>query len=302
MNSDLIFNSSSIVGMQIEESFAKYSISCRVGAFCNFDLNMVSNQLHTHNCYELCIVTNGSGMFNYADKNYKLEQGDVFIADPFIVHEVQTNRLQSLQLIYFFIEVKDNELLTHNRCEDQMIKSFLNGHKVLVSSQKHLLSYFMFIDNYHTLKKSRDFGIYQALKNLILESLDALSLKGESFSKPRAIACNSLELSLDYIDVNLNKKMALNEIAKHSCTSGRNLQYLFKKHLGKTVIEYVNERKIALASHYLMRQFSVRDTANLVGIDDPSKFTRLFKKQKAISPKKYQQIHVPNENGFGRRL
>lgn len=288
--------------MQIEESFGKYSISCRVGAFCNFDINQISNQLHNHNCYELCIVTSGSGIFFYDEKKVKLQQGDVFIVDPYIVHEIQTNSHQTLQLIYFFIDIKINELSTPKSPEDQMMHSFLSRHKVLVSSQMHLLSYFIFIDSYNSIKKSRGFGIYHSIKNLILESLDSLSNKTENLSKSLIFSSSTLESALDYIDNNLNKKILVNEIANHCRSSERNLQYLFKKHLNKTIVEYVSERKINLASHYLMRQFSVQSTANLVGINDCAQFTKLFKKYKAISPKKYQLLHAPKENGFGRRL
>ncbi len=302
MNEKLVSNTGCIVGMQVEESFGKYGISCRVGAFCNFDLNQISNQLHQHNCYELCIVTSGSGLFIHRDRKYKLEEGDVFMADPYTVHEVQANRLQNLQLIYFFLEIKGNESLRIKGRQDRILHAFISGHKVLAPAQKHLLSYFVFIESYHVSKKSRSFGIEQALKNLILESLEALSTEGDHLSSPQAVACNTLELSLDFIDNNLNRQIKLEEIAKHACTSCRNLQFLFNKHLGKTVIEYINERKIALAAHYLIRQFSVHDTANLVGIDSPSRFTRLFKKYKTVTPKKYQQIHATNEKGFGRRL
>lgn len=302
MSRELIFNSGYIVGMQIEESFGKYSISCRVGAYCDFDLNMVSNQLHTHNSYELCIVTSGSGIFFYDGKKFKLQRGDVFIADPYIIHEIQINNHQYLQLIYFFIDIINNELSMPKSPEDQMLHTFLNQHAVLVNSQMHLLAYFSFIEDYNAVKRSRGFGIYHSIKNLILESLDCLSNKSDNFSKSLIFTCNALEQSLDYIDNNLNKKITLGEISRHSRTSVRNLQYLFKKHLNKTIIEYSSERKINLAAHYLMMQFSVQDTANLIGITAPAQFTKMFKKYKAISPKKYQQLHAPKEKGFGRRL
>lgn len=288
--------------MQIDESFGKYGISCRVGAFCNFDLNQVSNQLHNHNCCELCIVTSGSGTFIYSGKEYKLQQGDVFIADPFIVHEIHTNKLQDLQLIYFFIDIIINELSMPKSPEDKIIQAFMNQHKVLVPSQMHLLAYFSFIEDYSSIKRSRGYGIYHSVKNLILESLECLSNKSENFSRALIFSSNILELSLDYIDNNLNRKITVGEIARHSSASERNLQYLFRKHLNKTIIEYISERKINLASHYLTMQFSVQDTANLIGINDCAQFTKLFKKHRSISPKKYQQLHAPKEKGFGRRL
>lgn len=302
MENSSFFNSSSIVGMQIEEIFKMYSMSCRVGSFCNFDINQKSNQLHNHNCYELCIVTSGSGAFIYNGDAFRLNCGDAFIADPYVAHEIQTVNQETLQLIYFFIEFKANSLSSSMNAEDQLISEFLRKHRIIIHSQKQLLVYFSFIEAYTSIKKGRSFGVYHAIRNLILECLDALSFKGSILTDSVNFSGNTLELSLDYIDNNLNRKITIEEISRHSKTSVRNLQYIFKKHINKTITEYISERKIELASHYLARQFSVQDTADLIGINDSSQFTRLFKKYKLISPKKYQQLHAPKEKGFGRRL
>lgn len=301
MDSNFIFNSIYINGMQIEENFGKYSISCKVGNLCNFDINQVSNQPHFHNCYELCIVASGEGNFIYKDKIYKITQGDIFIADPNVTHEVQVNKLQNLQVIFFFIEIANKENLTPKTSEDHIINSFSLNHKVVVSSQKHLLAYLMFIENYYLAKKTKGLGIHVALKSLILESLDSLSIKGDSLSMSKLFLHSALELALDYIDRHLNEKIKISDIATHSCCSVRNLQHLFKKHLNTTIIDYINERKIILASHYLMRQYSVNDTSIQVGINDPSQFTRLFKRYKSITPKKYQQLNISKTRSFGRR-
>lgn len=301
MEKDIIFDSSYIAGMQLEESFGKYGICCKMGYFCNFNLIQLSNQPHFHNCFELCVVTSGEGKFLYGNEIYNIQKGDIFIADPNIIHEIVVNKMQDLQLIYFFIEITEDKILSSKNFEDCTIYFFLRQHKVIAYSQKHILAYLSFIDEYITAKGRKGFGICQAVKNLILESLDVLSTKSGNLSKDQLYRSNTFELLLDYIDQNLNNKITISEIAKNLCVSTRNLQYLFKKHMNKTIIDYINEKKMTLASHHLMKQFSVSETANQLGLNSTSQFTRLFKKYIGITPKKYQQLYISKVKEFGRR-
>lgn len=301
VDKEYAFDSSHINGMYLEENFGKYSLSFKVGYFCNFDLNQISNQPHFHNCYELYIITWGEGTFLYDKKPYYVKRGDIFIADPNVTHEISVNSVQNLQGINFFLEIKDNVHLKPRTLQDFSIHSFLNEHKVTLGSQKHLLAYLVFIDAYFTAKRDKGFAIEQALKNLMLECLDSLSVKSGGLRKVQANIRSTFELALDYIDHNLNNKIVISEVAKELSISERNLEYLFKKHINKTIKDYVNEKKITLAANYLMKQFSVSDTAMQVGISSTSQFIRLFKKYLGITPKKYQQQHIFNVKEFGRR-
>ena len=295
------FDSSHINGMYLEESFGKYSMSSKAGFFCNFDLNQISNQPHFHNCYELYVITCGEGTFRYDKELHYIKQGDIFIADPNVTHEISVNGLQNLQGINFFIELKNNVHVNPRTLQDLSINSFLSGHKVTISSQKHLLAYLIFIDAYFSEKRSKGFAIQQALKNLILECLDSLSIKSGNLYKVRSNDCSTFELALDYIDHNLNNKILVSEAAKELCISERTLQYLFRKYMNKTVIDYINEKKMKLAAQHLIKQFSVSDTAIQIGIISTSHFIRVFKKYMGITPKKYQQLHISKVKEFGRR-
>ncbi len=301
MNLSLVSESAHLAGMQLEESLGKYSITCKVGYFCHFNLIQLSNQPHFHNCYELCVVTMGEGKFLYGDKTFSIQKGDIFMADPGVVHEIRVNSTQDLQLIYFFIEIREDGSTVPKTAQDNAVHSFLIGHKAIAGSQQHLLAYLSFIKEYMTSNRSGQYGIKQALKNLILESLDALSERGGGLGKERAQASNVLELALDYIDQNLNNNLTVREIAGSACVTARNLEYLFKKHFNKTIVTYINEKKMKLAAHYLTKQFSVSETAAQIGLNSATQLTRLFKKHMGINPKSYQKNYIARVKEFGRR-
>lgn len=294
------FHSSYVTGICIDETLGKYHLSCKVGTYCLFGFEQASNQRHHHDCYELCIILEGKGSFLYGSTVHKLKKGDIIIAEPGVGHEIQAGKQEDLLLLYIFVEINVNHRAAAGKSYgERVIDGFLKGHGQK-ASQEQLLAYLDFIEAYNTPKKKFHYGTYEALKNLVLESVAALS---DSIGSSQVdIAKNILESALDYIDANLHKRTLVRDIAAFCCTSTRNLEHLFRKHIGKTVTDYVNEKKIALACHYLDMYFNVTDTANFVGVGNPSHFCTLFKKYRSISPKQYQLTRVPDVKGMGRRL
>lgn len=289
-----------ISGMRIDESYGKYRISCKVGTYCSFGYDQISNQRHNHDCYELCIIISGTGNYYYEEKAYKLNEGDIIIANPNSKHEIIASQKENLVLLYIFITISENPRYQKSGSyADECIEGFLKAH-YFASSQKHLLAYIGFIEQYNQPNKKYLHGTAKAIENLILECLALLSKNTKSENEE--IVKNTIENALDYIDQNLHTRIFVRDIALSSCTTTRNLEYLFKKQLGKTIVSYVNEKKTELACHYLSMYFNVSDTAEMVGIKNVSQFSLMFKKYMKMSPLEYQKKITDGGKGMGRRI
>jgi AraC-like DNA-binding protein/mannose-6-phosphate isomerase-like protein (cupin superfamily) len=289
-----------ITGIRIDESLGRYRLSCKVGTYCVFGHEQISNQIHNHDCYELCLILSGTGTFNYNETLYNLREGDILVADPHVPHEILASQKESLVLLYIFITITENERPSKIvSIEDNWIDGFIDCHNI-ISAQRQLLAYINFIEMYNSPQKKFHQGTQEAIKNLVLESLASLSKTAKA---PKVeIIKNILENALDYIDQNLHTRIRVNEIAANSCTTVRNLEYLFKRQLDKTVVGYINEKKTDLACHYLSMFFNVSDTAEMVGINNVSQFSRMFKKYKKISPQDFQKTTTGGTKGIGRRI
>lgn len=289
-----------ITGKRIDESFGEYRLSCKVGSYCVFGYDQISNQRHHHDCYELCVILSGTGIYFYGDEVYKIKEGDLLIAEPEVKHEIQASSKENLVLLYIFITIFNNSRPARiDTYGDHCIESFLRGHNVQIP-QSRLLAYIGFIEEYNAPGKKIHYGTYEAIKNLILESL--LSLSTNANPQKEEVVKNILENALDYIDTNLYTKIRVSEVASNSCTTQRNLEYLFKKQLKTTVVGYINEKKSDLACHYLSMYFNITDTAEMVGINNVSQFSAMFKKYKKISPQEYQKSIPGDKKGIGRRI
>lgn len=291
-----------IAGLAINKNYNKYSLSIKVGTYYTFDYTQIANQVHYHDSYELVIVLKGKGSFIYKNQNHLLSKGDIFLSEPFVNHEIHINPRDTLTLLYIFINFEEKSMSSSQMFEEKIIDSFIHQHHNILHNQYQLNAYLSFFNEYKQDQKFRnDIWLYKTLETFLLNCLDILAIN-ESKDIDMKYDANIFERTLDYIDQNLSKKISADIISKEMCTSRRNLYYLFEKNLNKSVHNYINERKISLAEHYLMMNLNVTEAASLVGIDNLSYFNKLFRKYKNISPREYVRKVIPNMEGYGRRL
>ena len=148
------FHSAYLSGIIIDESFGKYRLSCKIGSYCEFGLDQISNQTHTHDCYELCIAVKGNGTFFYNDKTYRISEGCILISDPDTEHEIRSKTSENLILLYIFITISENKRITVIRnYEDEVIENFLAGHDLMANAPE-LLSYIQFMEHYGSWRQN----------------------------------------------------------------------------------------------------------------------------------------------------
>ncbi len=288
-----------VIDMKCDEIYGSIHITIEPGNFCIFDRNMPSNGLHRHTCYEICLVTGGSGEFIHGREIYQVDKGTVFIADPGVLHEIRlakgSNRdyADNLFLVVYRVHISLNAESTSQNYEETMLQEFLSSHAIISKTQKHLFSYLYFIETYTTQNTCSNYGLYQIVRSLCLELLFSL-VKTKGFPYRKQIPYVTIvDQTIKYIGDNIHRRIYLSEIAANACTSERNLQLIFRKQMDKSITDYINIRKTAVAAGYLKMNFKISDVSNLLGISDTAQFSRLFKKYYGISPKKFQSIHSP---------
>ncbi|MCM3627036.1 AraC family transcriptional regulator [Paenibacillus glycanilyticus] len=96
--------------------------------------------------------------------------------------------------------------------------------------------------------------------------------------------------ALDYIHRHIADKLTINDIALEAGLSPSHFSLLFKKELGKSAIDYVLERRIELAKHYLSEgRFRNYELAEKVGFSHYSYFSNTFKNYTGMRPNEYKR-------------
>lgn len=95
-----------------------------------------------------------------------------------------------------------------------------------------------------------------------------------------------LNLSLEYIESNLDKTIELSKASGIACCSVYHYQRIFSLIAGISLGEYIRNRRLTLAGYDLQNSsVSVIDVGLKYGYQSPTSFTRAFSKLHGITPK-----------------
>jgi AraC-like DNA-binding protein len=93
------------------------------------------------------------------------------------------------------------------------------------------------------------------------------------------------------IDSDLSADLSLSSLAASQSVSAGYLSSVFKKETGKTLSEYIREKRVKHASHLLKTtNLQIQTVALHCGIMDVHYFSKIFKKEMGLAPKEYREL------------
>ena len=98
-----------------------------------------------------------------------------------------------------------------------------------------------------------------------------------------------IRAAIDYIQSSYMNKLTLKNIADHVGMNPDYLSRMFRKKTGMTLQAHILDVRISQAKHYLTLGYSIKESAVLCGFNDPSTFTRLFKKSGNPTPLEWKR-------------
>lgn len=106
-----------------------------------------------------------------------------------------------------------------------------------------------------------------------------------------------VQKTIIFIDSDLSSNLTLSSLAMALNVSGGYLSTIFKKETGKTVTEYIRDKRIKHASYLLSAtNLQIQTVALHCGIMDVQYFSKIFKKETGKTPKEYREslnkIHI----------
>ena len=99
----------------------------------------------------------------------------------------------------------------------------------------------------------------------------------------------SLEMLIQHLERRFAENQSVPELAKSCCMSVRKFSTLFKERTGKSVVQWIVDKRVSHAAHLLSEQVSVTSATFSAGFSDSAHFFRAFKQRYKMSPKEYRE-------------
>lgn len=249
----------------------------------------------------LYYVTEGSAQIELPDGIYTLSPKHMYFIPAFTIH---TNICKS-NFVHYYLHIyedhySDNDWLDHWKfpveieATDLDLALFkrlceINPHMTLQKSDPTTY------DNNPTLmqnlikNRQRAFCDKVESRGIVFQLLSRFFKQGQSKIE---MEDNRITKTVLYIRKHLNEAIELEKLAEISCLSKDHFIRLFKKELGTTPLQYINQKKIEKAQLLLItEELAVKEIAFQLAFEDYSYFNRLFKKITGVTPQEYRRLY-----------
>ncbi len=257
-------------------------------------------QLPRRPWFEAFIVKSGSCEFEREQAGFPLAPGDLFVADPGIVHSIRTRgrgRLLLLALNFNLSRGGD----AGDAMDWPTLPAFLQRHATHCPAQAHLLPLFE-----HAAALARRDAAY--LENSFYHDSTRLLLR----QVIAALVDGTENAGADYPDyIHSNRIVAaierrlphgpvrIADLARDCGLSERTLRRHWQRLGTRPLTEEINERRIRQACQWLLLpDIGIAEVGDRVGIPSAARFSRLFREHRGTTPSDWRRRHLGAMPGF----
>ena len=262
-------------------------------------------RLHRHKYIQINYVSKGGGVHLINNQQIDIYKGDIFIIPPYIPHKILANANKNLEIIEFEFDT-EFILPSYEQCEnsssyldfaylepfmvvEEQVKPRFNLDEKLQAEVENILNEALF--EY----QQKNSGYNLVTKALLLKLLVitgraySAAIKGTETERILNKFKDVITKTKGYINLNYNREITLNEIAKESNYSKSHFSYLFKAVTGQTFVEYLNKVRIEKAIELLKNtDKSIIEISYAVGYNSVANFNKNFKSITGLTPKKFR--------------
>ncbi|RAJ08556.1 helix-turn-helix protein [Chitinophaga skermanii] len=252
--------------------------------------------LHYHEEYELNFIQHAKGAKRVVgDHIEEIDELELVLVGPNVQHAWFTHQCKSKEVkeitIQFHKDLFDDRFLRRNQLSfiRTMFEKSLRG--ILFSKE----TIQQLAPRIILLNQKQGFDSILELMSILHDlsiSRNMRILSDASFSNGEQFTYNSrrIEKTLEYMNQNFDKPIALGELAKIANMSDVSFSRFFKQRTGNTFIDSLNEIRLGHATRMLIDTTqSVAEIAYNCGFNNISNFNRIFKKKKNCTPKEFRE-------------
>ncbi|MBD3244050.1 MAG: helix-turn-helix domain-containing protein [Chitinivibrionales bacterium] len=223
-----------------------------------------SYRAHRHSFWEIVLYTRGEGIVTVDGRRIAFRPGTIVCTPPQAVHEEESrDGFQNNWVAIDELQAAGDEVPVINLYREHPIFAIVE----IMHAESHLrkpTSEILMANLFGTfMTYLNEHLAHEPHERIILHLMRVIGANVPNPGFRISDAMASIPLSTDH------------------------LRRLFKERVGQSPIEYLIELRLTRAKELLQMGFSVKETADKVGITDQYYFSRLFKRREGCSPSEY---------------
>lgn len=250
---------------------------------------------HSHEFLQVAFVMSGTGKCRIDDQVYDLEEGDLLILNPGVMHQALIIEGNATPNTDFYVAASDFQL-------EGLAVSTLplpTGEPVLHTTGELRQKLFRICSSMDAENTACRPGHYYMMKAYTLQML-TLIIREQFEPVERASGRTFdyvnkkyvVEQIIGYFEDHYSEKISLDQIADNMYLSPFYISKIFKSETGDTPIRHLINIRLEKAKEILQKGecSCIQEVAASVGYDDAYHFSKLFKKRFGISPSHVKKL------------
>ncbi len=235
-----------------------------------------------HNFYEFVIVVDGKIGVTAESEVLMLEKGQAILHAPMHFHSLWSEGGTTPTVIFFSFKADGVPEYSSRIFHVEDISVPL---EILDLIQSGFVMRDIHVD---AITNTADFKYRFAVKKLELFLLEALSQNPGKSTAVKSRSAINFSVIMHILENNIDKNLSVTDIAQMCNMSENTVKKTFSKYSGMGIMHYFNNLKITAGISMLQEGLSVKETARLLGFEDQSYFSTVFKRITGYSPRSYK--------------
>jgi len=254
---------------------------------------------HYHDFYELYFYI-GDGMKYFIDnKSFYVKKYDLILIDKFTYHRTSYNEKGNKERILFYLNESVFDMISSSN-DDSIKQQLINlFRKKKISFNDEFSRYFLnrtmndILPRYYD-RTNPTIGHLQA-KLIVLELLlEILKMDNNNqlIEDDSVLTSQEQRVSnvVNYINMNYNKQITLDELSKIFFINKYYLCHIFKEVTGTSITEFIIRKRLVEAKKLLKyTDYNITEISEMVGFNSVSRFISLFRNRFDQTPKAFRE-------------
>jgi AraC-like DNA-binding protein/mannose-6-phosphate isomerase-like protein (cupin superfamily) len=262
---------------------------------CSIPLDFYEVPNHWHNEMEIIYIKKGKGTVSIDMHSHYVEAGDIIIVIPGQLHSI--SQLDKYSMEYENIIFSTDMLISKisDTLETDFFIPLLAGNiaiKNLITADDDIYNELaLCLNKADNICRTFPKGYKLALKACLYEFFFVIYTNSEEISETKSNKnVDRIKTILNYLEANYRHDISIEEIADVCGFSSSHFMKFFKKNMGDSFINYLNDYRLSMAARTLLSSDdNIIDIAADCGYDNLSYFNRIFKKKYGVTPSTYRK-------------